>query len=219
MLSTQGLSQSAAIFMGHQTSNGSSRNDGVTTTHSPSHTERISNHPSLAPPQSGLCMHSHVSKASGTAILSDDILNSGDFLEGRHLSDVREKQMESDWDISQRAREQPRREELKSPHTTLKEAEVSSRSVTVNKPADIVSLERCPTRSPSPDTTDPRDASQSMNSGSEDEEGSAEDEDDSGPRHQNRPGLDSLLDYCNIVFNTYFDKFCMICILSLFVFQ
>lgn len=195
MLSTQGLSQSAAIFMGHQTSNGSSRNDGVTTTHLLSHTERISNHPSLAPPQSGLCMHSHVSKASGTAILSDDILNSGDFLEGRHLSDVCEKQMESDWDISQRAREQPRREELKSPHTTLKEAEVSSRSVTVNKPADIVSLERCPTRSPSPDTTDPRDASQSMNSGSEDEEGSAEDEDDSGPRHQNRPG------YTNSILN------------------
>ncbi|XP_056332922.1 centrosomal protein kizuna isoform X2 [Danio aesculapii] len=186
-LSTQGLSQSAAIFMGHQTSNGSSRNDGVTATHSLSHTEQIPNHLSLPPPQSGLCMHSHVSKASGAAILSDDILNSGDFLEGRRLSDVREKQMESDWDISQRARELQRREELKSPHTTLKEAEVSSRSVTVNKPADIVSLERCPTRSPSPDTTDPRDASQYMNSGGEDEEGSAEDEDDSRPRHQNRP--------------------------------
>lgn len=184
-LSTQGLSQSAAIFMGHQTSNGSSRNDGTTTKRSPSHTEQIPNHPSLPPSQSGLCMHSHVSKASGAGILSDDILNSGDFLEGRRLSDVREKQMESDWDISQRAREQQRQEELKSPHTTLKEAEVSSRSVTVNKPADIVSLEHCPTRSPSPDTTDPSDASHYMNSGGEDEEGSAEDEYDSAPINQN----------------------------------
>ncbi|XP_058604527.1 centrosomal protein kizuna isoform X2 [Onychostoma macrolepis] len=180
--STQGSSQSAVIFMGHQTSNGSSRNDGVTTTRSPSQTELIPNHPSLSPLQSGLCMRSHVSKASGTAILSDDILNSGDFLEGRHLSDVHEKQMESDWDVFQRTGEQHRWEELNSPHTTLKKAEVSSRSVTAKKPADIVSL--CPTRSPSSDTTDPRDSSQYMNSGGEDEEVSAEDDGDSAPRHQ-----------------------------------
>ncbi|XP_073683589.1 centrosomal protein kizuna [Garra rufa] len=181
--STQGSSQTAVIFTGHQTSNGSSRNDGVTTTRSPSQTELIPNHPLLSPLQSGLCMHSHVSKASGTAILSDDILNSGDFLEGRHLSDVHEKQMESDWDISQRARERHRWEELNSPRTTLKEAEVSSQSVTAKKPEDIVPLKRCPTRSPSPDTTDPRDFSQYMNSG-EDEGVSAEDEGDSTPRHQ-----------------------------------
>uniref|UniRef100_A0A8C1PZU8 Centrosomal protein kizuna n=1 Tax=Cyprinus carpio TaxID=7962 RepID=A0A8C1PZU8_CYPCA len=155
--STQGSSQSAVIFTGHQTSNGSSRNDGVTTTRSPSQTELIPNHPSLSPLQSGLCMHSHLSKASGTAISSDDILNSG---------------------------EQHRWEELNSPHMTLKEAEVSFRSVTAKEPADIVSLERCPTRSPSSDNTDPRDSSQYMNSGDEDEEVSAEDEDDSAPRHQ-----------------------------------
>uniref|UniRef100_A0A672RFR4 Centrosomal protein kizuna n=1 Tax=Sinocyclocheilus grahami TaxID=75366 RepID=A0A672RFR4_SINGR len=182
--STQGSSQSAVIFTGHQTSNGSSRNDGVTTTRSPSQTELIPNHPSLSPLQSGLCLHSHVSKASGTAISSDDILNSGDFLEGRHLSDVHEKQMESDWDISQRTGEQHRWKELNSPHMTLKEAEVSFRSMTAKKPADIVSLERCPTRSPSSDTTDPRDSSQYMNSGGEDEDVSAEDEGDSAPRHQ-----------------------------------
>ncbi|XP_016404217.1 centrosomal protein kizuna-like, partial [Sinocyclocheilus rhinocerous] len=176
--SIQGSSQSAVIFTGHHTSNSSSRNDGVTTTRSPSQTELIPNHPSLSPLQSGLCMHSHVLKASGTVILSDDILNSGDFLEERHLSDVREKQMESDWDVSQRAGERHRCEELNSPHTTLKEAEVSSQSVTAKKPADIVSLERYLNRSPSPDTTDPRDSSQYMNSGGEDEEG------DSTPRHQ-----------------------------------
>ncbi|KTF75258.1 hypothetical protein cypCar_00030883, partial [Cyprinus carpio] len=174
--STQGSSQSAVIFTGHQTSNGSSRNDGVTTTRSPSQTELIPNHPSLSPLQSGLCMHSHLSKASGTAISSDDILNSGDFLEGRHLSDVHEKQMESDWDVFQSTGEQHR---LNSPHMILKEAEVSFRSVTAKEPADIVSLERCPTRSPSSDNTDPRDSSQYMNSGGEDEE-----EDDSAPRHQ-----------------------------------
>uniref|UniRef100_A0A8C2EY05 Centrosomal protein kizuna n=1 Tax=Cyprinus carpio TaxID=7962 RepID=A0A8C2EY05_CYPCA len=179
--STQGSSQSAVIFTGHQTSNGSSRNDGVTTTRSPSQTELIPNHPSLSPLQSGLCMHSHLSKASGTAISSDDILNSGDFLEGRHLSDVHEKQMESDWDVFQSTGEQHR---LNSPHMILKEAEVSFRSVTAKEPADIVSLERCPTRSPSSDNTDPRDSSQYMNSGGEDEEVSAEDEDDSAPRHQ-----------------------------------
>ncbi|XP_016300674.1 centrosomal protein kizuna isoform X2 [Sinocyclocheilus anshuiensis] len=176
--SIQGSSQSAVIFTGHHTSNGSSRNDGVTTTRSPSQTELIPNHPSLSPLQSGLCMHSHVLKASGIVILSDDILNSGDFLEERHLSDVREKQMESDWDVSQRAGERHRCEELNSPHTTLKEAEVSSLSVTAKKPADIVSLERYLNRSPSPDATDPRDSSQYMNSGGEDEEG------DSTPRHQ-----------------------------------
>ncbi|XP_016105026.1 centrosomal protein kizuna-like [Sinocyclocheilus grahami] len=176
--SIQGSSQSAVIFTGHHTSNGSSRNDGVTTTRSPSQTELIPNHPSLSPLQNGLCMHSHVLKASGTIILSDDILNSGDFLEERHLSDVREKQMESDWDVSQRAGERHRCEELKSPHTTLKEVEVSSQSVTAKKPADIVSLEQYLNRSPSPDTTDPRDSSQYMNSGGEDEEG------DSTPRHQ-----------------------------------
>uniref|UniRef100_A0A8C2ELY9 Centrosomal protein kizuna n=1 Tax=Cyprinus carpio TaxID=7962 RepID=A0A8C2ELY9_CYPCA len=167
--SIQGSSQSAVIFTGHQTSNGSSRNDGVTTTCSPSQTDRP-NHPSLSPLQSGLCIHSHVSKASGTAILSDDILNSGDFLKERHLSDVCEKQMESDWDISQRAGERHRCEELNSPHMTLKEDEVSSQSVTMKKPADIVSLERYLTRSPSPETTDPRDSSQYINSGGEDEE-------------------------------------------------
>ncbi|KAK2878344.1 hypothetical protein Q8A67_019135 [Cirrhinus molitorella] len=182
--STQGSSQTAVIFTGHQTSNGSSRNDGVTTTRSPSQTELIPNHPSLSPLQSGLRIHSHVSKASGTAILSDDILNSGDFLEGRHLSDVHEKQMESDWDISQRAGERHRWEELNSPRTTLKEAEVSSQSVTAKKPEDIVSLKRCLTHSPSPDTTDPRDFSHYMNSEGEDEEVSAEDEGDSTPRHQ-----------------------------------
>ncbi|XP_043119806.1 centrosomal protein kizuna isoform X2 [Puntigrus tetrazona] len=182
--STQGSSQSAVIFTGHQTSNGSSRNDGVTTTRSPSQTELIPNHPSLSPLQSSLCMHSHVSKASGTAILSDDILNSGDFLEGRHLSDVHEKQMESDWYVFQRTGEQHRWEELNPPHTTLKEAEVSSRSVTVKKPVDIVSLERGLTHSPSSDTTDPRDSSQYINSGDEDEEVSAEDEGDSAPRHR-----------------------------------
>ncbi|ROL42791.1 Centrosomal protein kizuna [Anabarilius grahami] len=185
--STRGSSQSAVIFTGHQTSSRSSRNDGVTTTRLPSQTELIPNHPSLSPLQSSLCMHSHLSKASGTAILSDDILNSGDFLEGRCLSDMHEKQMESDWDISQRAGEQHRWEELNSPHTTLKDAEVSSRSVTVKKPADIVSLERCPTRSSSPDTTDLRDSSQYMNSRDEDEEVSAEDEGDSVPRHQDLP--------------------------------
>lgn len=188
--STQRSSQSAVIFTGHQTSSRSSRIDGVTTTRSPSQTELIPNHPSLSPLQSGLCVHSHLSKATGTAILSDDILNSGDFLEGRCLSDVHEKQMESDWDISQRAGEQRRWEELNSPHTTPKEAEVSSRSVTVKKPADVLSLQRCPTRSPSPETTDPRDPSQYMNSGDEDEEVSAEDEGDSVPRHQ---GLKNLL--------------------------
>uniref|UniRef100_A0A671P9B3 Centrosomal protein kizuna n=1 Tax=Sinocyclocheilus anshuiensis TaxID=1608454 RepID=A0A671P9B3_9TELE len=182
--STQGSSQSAVIFTGHQTSNGSSRNDGVTTTRSPSQTELIPNHPSLCPLQSGLCLHSHVSKASGTAISSDDILNSGYFLEGRHLSDVHEKQMESDWDVSQRTGEQHRWKELNSPHMTLKEAEVSFRSMTAKKPADIVSLGRCLTRSPSSDTTDSRDSSQYVNSGGEDEEVSAEDEGDSAPRHQ-----------------------------------
>lgn len=140
-------------------------------------------------------MHSHVSKASGTAILSDNILNSGDFLEDKCLSDVHEKQMESDWDFSQRAGEQQRWEERISPHVTLKEAEVSSLSVTMKKPADIVSLKRCPTRSPSPDTTDPRDSSQYMNSGDEDEEVSAEDEGDSVPRLQDHPGLKFLLSY------------------------
>ncbi|KAL0170713.1 hypothetical protein M9458_035309, partial [Cirrhinus mrigala] len=174
--STQGSSQTAVIFTGHQTSNGSSRNDGVTTTRSPSQTELIPNHPSLSILQSGLCMHSHVSKASATAFISDDILNSGGFLEGRHLSDVHEKQMESDWDNSQRAGERHRWEDLNSPHTTLKEAEVSSQSVAAKKPEDIVSLKRYPTHGPSPDTTDPRDSSQYMNSGDEDEEVSAEDE-------------------------------------------
>lgn len=164
--------------MGHQTSNGSSRNDGVTTTRSPSQTELIPNHPSLSPLQSGLCMRSHVSKASGTAILSDDILNSGDFLEGRHLSDVHEMQMESDWDVFQRTGEQHRWEELNSPHMTLEEAEVSSGPVSAKKPADIVSLERCPAHSPFSDTTDPRDSSQYMNSGG-----------DSAPRHQDLSGL------------------------------
>ncbi|XP_026141158.1 centrosomal protein kizuna [Carassius auratus] len=182
--SKQGSSQSAVVFTGHQTSNGSSRNDGVTTTRSPSQTELIPNHPLLSPLQSGLSMHSHLSKAADTAISSDDILNSGDFLEGRHLSDVHEKQMKSDWDVFQRTGEQHRWEELNSPHTTLKEAEVSSRSVTAKKPAHIVSLERCPSRSPSSDTTDPRDSSQYMNSGGDDEEVSAEDEGDSSPRHQ-----------------------------------
>ncbi|XP_050989538.1 centrosomal protein kizuna isoform X2 [Labeo rohita] len=181
--STQGSSQTAVIFTGHQTSNGSSRNDGVTTTRSPSQTELIPNHPSLSPLQSGLCMHSHVSKASATAFISDDILNSGDFLEGRHLSDVHEKQMESDWDNSQRAGEQHRWEELNSPHMTLKEAEVSSQSVATKMPEDIVSLKRYPTHSPSPDTTDPRDSSQYMNSRDEDEEVSAEDEDHTNSRH------------------------------------
>uniref|UniRef100_A0A8C1TY37 Centrosomal protein kizuna n=1 Tax=Cyprinus carpio TaxID=7962 RepID=A0A8C1TY37_CYPCA len=175
--SIQGSSQSGVIFTGHQTSNGSSRNDGVITTCSPSQTDRP-NHPSLSPLQSGFCIHSHVSKASATAILSDDILNSGDFLKERHLSDVCEKQMESDWDISQRAGERHRCEELNSPHMTLKEDEVSSQSVTMKKPADIVSLERYLTRSPSPETTDPRDSSQYINSGGEDEEG------DSTPTHQ-----------------------------------
>lgn len=123
-------------------------------------------------------MRSHVSKASGTAILSDDILNSGDFLEGRHLSDVHEKQMESDWDVFQRTGEQHRWEELNSPHMTLEEAEVSSGPVSAKKPADIVSLERCPAHSPFSDTTDPRDSSQYMNSGG-----------DSAPRHQDLSGL------------------------------
>ncbi|CAM4650213.1 unnamed protein product [Leuciscus chuanchicus] len=181
--STHGSSQSAVIFTGHQTSSRSSRHDQ----RSPSQTELMPNHRSLSPLQSGLCMHSHVSKASGTAILSDNILNSGDFLEDKCLSDVHEKQMESDWDFSQRAGEQQRWEERISPHVTLKEAEVSSLSVTVKKPADIVSLKRCPTRSPSPDTTDPRDSSQYMNSGDEDEEVSAEDEGDSVPRLQDHP--------------------------------
>lgn len=177
--STRGSSQSAVIFTGHQTSSRSSRNDQ----RSPSQTELMPNHPSL----SSLQMHSHVSKATGTAILSDNILNSGDFLEDKCLSDVHEKQMESDWDFSQRAGVQQRWEERISPHMTLKEAEVSSLSVTAKKPADIVSIKRCPTRSPSPDTTDPRDSSQYMNSGDEDEEVSAEDEGDSLPRLQDLP--------------------------------
>ncbi|XP_077094787.1 centrosomal protein kizuna isoform X2 [Siphateles boraxobius] len=181
--STRGSSQSAVISTGHQTSSLSSRNDQ----RSPSQTELMSNHPSLSPLQSGLCMHSHVSKASGTAILSDNILNSGDFLEDKCLSDVHGKQMKSDWDFSQRAGEQQRWEERISPHMTLKEAEVSSLSVTVKKPADIEALQRCPTRSPSPDTTDPRDSSQYVNSEDEDEEVSAEDEGHSVPRRQDLP--------------------------------
>lgn len=103
------------------------------------------------------------------------------------MSDVCEKQMESDWDISQRAGERHRCEELNSPHMTLKEDEVSSQSVTMKKPADIVSLERYLTRSPSPETTDPRDSSQYINSGGEDEEG------DSTPTHQDLSGLNFLL--------------------------
>ncbi|XP_051502184.1 centrosomal protein kizuna isoform X2 [Myxocyprinus asiaticus] len=179
-----GSPQSAVIFTGNQTSNGSSRHDAVTTTHSPSQTELIPNHPSLSPQQSGLLMHPHVSKASGATVISDDILNSGDFLEGGRVSDMHEQQMESDWDISQRAGQQHRWEKLDSPHTALKETEVSSRSVTVKRLAAIVSLEWCPTHSPSPVTTDRKDFLQYRNSGDEDVVVSAEDEGDSVLKRQ-----------------------------------
>ncbi|XP_052009205.1 centrosomal protein kizuna isoform X2 [Xyrauchen texanus] len=175
-----GSRQSAVIFTGNQTSN-SSRH-GVTTTHSPSETELIPNHPSFSPQQSGLLMHPHVSKASGAAVISDDILNSGDFLEGGRVSDMYEQQIESDWDISQRAGQQHRLEKLDSPRTTLKETEVSPRSV--KRLAAIVSLDWCPTHSPSPVTTDRKDFLQYRNSGDEDVVVSAEDEGDSVLKRQ-----------------------------------
>nr|XP_055028053.1 centrosomal protein kizuna isoform X1 [Misgurnus anguillicaudatus] len=183
-------SQTTDIFMGHLTPN-KSREDGVITTRSPSWTELKPNHPSLSPPQSllqsAILMQPHVSKAKDAAVLSNDIINSGDCLEGGRMGDV--QQMESDSDISRREGKSCRREDLNSARTALKEAEVSSRSVTLKRPAAVVSLERCPTHSPSPDTTDPRDSSQYGSSRGEDEPLSAEDESESAIGHQNLSDL------------------------------
>lgn len=179
--------------MGHSTLN-KSREDGVITTRSPSRTELKPDHPSLSPPQSrlqsALLMQPHVSKAKDAAVLSGDFLNSGDCPEGGRMGDV---QIESDSDISQREGKSCRREDLNSARTALKEAEVSSRSVTLKRPAAVVSLERCPTHSPSPDTTDPRDSSQYGSSRGEDEPLSVEDESESAIGHRNLTGLNFLL--------------------------
>ncbi|KAA0711521.1 Centrosomal protein kizuna [Triplophysa tibetana] len=168
---THASSQSAVIFRGHPTSSGSSGKDGIITTHLLARTELVPNHPTLSPHQSALSMYRRVSNARLPAVLSDDILKSGVCLESARVSDVHDQQMDSDSDFSQRKGEPRRREDLDS---ASKEAEVSSRSVTLKRPAAVVSLERCPTHSPSPDTTDPRDSPQYRSSRGEDEALSAE---------------------------------------------
>ncbi|TRY92837.1 hypothetical protein DNTS_024901 [Danionella cerebrum] len=171
-LSSPELSQRAEVVKTvHQTSLCSSKNDIITS--SASLKEPEPNHPSHSPPQSALCMHSWISKVSHTAILSDDIPNSADFLEGGRLND---RQIETDWDI-------------KSPHTVLKEVEVSSRSATSKTPADIVSSEQRLTHSPSPDATDPGGSSESFISGAEEKEESAENEAHAVPIHKDFSGL------------------------------
>lgn len=182
----RGSSQSAVVLMGHQTSGGSSGEDGIITTRL-TRTELIPNHPSLSSQESGLLMYGRV---SNPALLSDDILKSGVCLEGARVSDVHDGKMESDSDISQREGELRRREDLDS---ASKEAEVSSRSVTLKRPAAVVSLERCLTRSPSPDTTDPRDSSQYRTSRGEDEVLSAEEDSGSALGNQDLPGVNLLL--------------------------
>ncbi|XP_057199626.1 centrosomal protein kizuna isoform X3 [Triplophysa rosa] len=181
---TRATSQSAVIFTGHPTSSGSFGKDGIITTHLLARTELIPNHPSLSPHQSALSMYGRVSNATHPAVLSDDILKSGVCLEGARVSDVHGQQMESDSDFSQREGEPRRREDLDS---ASKEAEVSSRSVTLKRPAAVVSLERCPTRSPPPDTTDPRDSPQYRSSRGEDEALSAEENSGSVLGNQDLP--------------------------------
>lgn len=183
-------SQSAVIFTGHPTSSGSSGKEGIIATHLLARTELVPNHPTLSPHQSALSMYGRVSNARLPAVLSDDILKSGVCLEGAHVSNVHDQQMESDSDFSQRKGEPRRREDLDS---AWKEAEVSSRSVTLKRPAAVVSLERCPTHSPSPDTTDPRDSPQYRSSRGEDEALSAEEHSGSMPGNQDLPGLNFLL--------------------------
>lgn len=138
-------------------------------------------------------MHKRVSNSRHAAVLSDDILNSGVCLEGARVSDMHDRQMESDSDISQREGEPWRCEDLDS-------AEVSSRSVTLKRPAAVVSLKLCPTRSPSPDTTDPRDSSQYRSSRGKDEELSAEEDSGSALGNHELSGM-------NFLFNCYRSKF------------
>ncbi|XP_056623386.1 centrosomal protein kizuna isoform X2 [Triplophysa dalaica] len=173
--------ESAVIFTGHS---GSSGKEGIITTHLLARTELVPNHPTLSPHQSALSMYGHVSNARLPAVLSDDILKSGVCLEGARVSDVHDQQMESDSDFSQRKGEPRRQEDLDS---AWKEAEVSSRSVTLKRPAAVVSLERCPTHSPSPDTTDPRDSPQYRSSRGEDEALSAEEHSGSMLGNQDLP--------------------------------
>ncbi|XP_056623392.1 centrosomal protein kizuna isoform X7 [Triplophysa dalaica] len=96
------------------------------------------------------------------------------------------KKMESrgESEAYERKGEPRRQEDLDS---AWKEAEVSSRSVTLKRPAAVVSLERCPTHSPSPDTTDPRDSPQYRSSRGEDEALSAEEHSGSMLGNQDLP--------------------------------
>ncbi|XP_066526093.1 centrosomal protein kizuna isoform X1 [Hoplias malabaricus] len=143
-------SQPPVIFTGRQTLKGTLR-DGVTSAHSPSLTELIPNHPSASLPQSGLLMDARVSKANGSAALSDDILNSEDFAAG--ASDTREMRPASDWGFFTRAREQCGPELLALPHTTLKASGVSSHHRSMKSAESGASLQHRPSQSSSPDTT------------------------------------------------------------------
>ncbi|XP_030621266.1 centrosomal protein kizuna [Chanos chanos] len=110
------VSQPAVLFMGRQTLPDSTGEDGaVMNTPSLHLSEPLPDHPSCTSQMSGLLKHTHLSKAYGSAALSDDIQNSKDVSDVRLLSDLREKPVtDSDCDFTQRGVQ-----DLASPRATL----------------------------------------------------------------------------------------------------
>uniref|UniRef100_A0A8B9RJX1 Centrosomal protein kizuna n=1 Tax=Astyanax mexicanus TaxID=7994 RepID=A0A8B9RJX1_ASTMX len=165
-------SQPAVIFTGRQTLKGTLVEEGVRSAHSSSLTALIPNHPSASSPQSGPLMDARISKASGSAALSDDILNSDDFPDSTDVASER-RPPPPDCGFFRGAGEEYGPEQPALPHTTLKASGVSSHHRNVKRAESTASLQHCPSQNPSPDTTYTRDPSRHSDSGGQ-AEGAAE---------------------------------------------
>lgn len=165
-------SQPAVVFTGRQTLKGTLVEEGVRSAHSSSLTALIPNHPSASSPQSGPLMDARVSKASGSAALSDDILNSDDFPDSADVASER-RPPPPDCSFFRGAGEEYGPEQPALPRATLKASGVSSHHRNVKRAESTASLQRCPSQNPSPDTTYTRGPSRHSDSGGQ-AEGAAE---------------------------------------------